>query len=301
MRANEFLVEETDPNAPPPQPGNPEFEKSKNSFVEIITKFSKDYTKELSDMKLMAPVEYKQKIQNRQFMIADFAEKLSQAFIAKGNNFITSRDFNDIGLNKIKFSSGTKTQKQNQATSTTPQTTTTTAQSAQPTASSPSLLGLKPSDPNYASLAAALERQSKKKTAGESIEEAVLNLTKNEVTLTPNEVNSLATRATQVWYKNRQLSTQNPTLYKKLTGQTSNNTSVSISPSYGSSGLTQQNQALGDPAIFGVNPQLQNKDFTQALVNKLDSISNKSDIEKLLQKIKIKAGIVPSSNNTTTT
>jgi len=301
MRASEFLPEVTDPKSVPPKPGDPEFEKSKKSFIEIINKFTKDYTTELNDMKSMAPADYKKLTQNRQAMVSDFQQKLSKTLIARGNNFITDRDFNSIGLNKIKFSSGQKKLKQmpNTAASATAFTNANnqSAQS-QTNATAPSIMGIKPDDPRYASMAAALEKQNKKKATGESIEEAVLNLTKNAVILTPTEIDGLATRATQVWYQNRQLKTQNPTLYAKMTGgggMTSGNSMSSGGVgSYGSGGLSIQNQALSDPDVFGVNPQLGNAAFTQAFVNKLDSLSNKSDIEKLLQKIKQKSGIIPT-------
>ena len=301
MRASEFLPEVTDPKSVPPKPGDPEFEKSKKSFIEIINKFTKDYTTELNDMKSMAPADYKKLTQNRQAMVSDFQQKLSKTLIARGNNFITDRDFNSIGLNKIKFSSGQKKLKQmpNAAASATASTNANnqSAQS-QTNATAPSIMGIKPDDPRYASMAAALEKQNKKKATGESIEEAVLNLSKNAVILTPTEIDGLATRATQVWYQNRQLKTQNPTLYAKMTGgggMTSGNSMSSGGVgSYGSGGLSIQNQALSDPDVFGVNPQLGNAAFTQAFVNKLDSLSNKSDIEKLLQKIKQKSGIIPT-------
>jgi hypothetical protein len=301
MRASEFLPEVTDPKSVPPKPGDPEFEKSKKSFIEIINKFTKDYTTELNDMKSMAPADYKKLTQNRQAMVSDFQQKLSKTLIARGNNFITDRDFNSIGLNKIKFSSGQKKLKQ-MPNAAAPATASTNAnnQSAQSqtNATAPSIMGIKPDDPRYASMAAALEKQNKKKATGESIEEAVLNLSKNAVILTPTEIDGLATRATQVWYQNRQLKTQNPTLYAKMTGgggvSSGNSMSSGGVRSYGSGGLAQQNQALADPDVFGVNPQLGNAAFTQAFVNKLDSLSNKSDIEKLLQKIKQKSGIIPT-------
>jgi len=301
MRASEFLPEVTDPKSVPPKPGDPEFEKSKKSFIEIINKFTKDYTTELNDMKSMAPADYKKLTQNRQAMVSDFQQKLSKTLIARGNNFITDRDFNSIGLNKIKFSSGQKKLKQ-MPNAAAPATASTNAnnQSAQSqtSATAPSIMGIKPDDPRYASMAAALEKQNKKKATGESIEEAVLNLSKNAVILTPTEIDGLATRTTQVWYQNRQLKTQNPTLYAKMTGggEVSSGNSMSSGGvgSYGGGGLTQQNQALADPDVFGVNPQLGNAAFTQAFVNKLDSLSNKSDIEKLLQKIKQKSGIIPT-------
>jgi hypothetical protein len=282
MKAAEFISEVTNPNNPPPSLNDPEFQKSKESFVKIINQFTAQYNKSLNDMKSMAPTEYKQLIQNRQEMISDFQKKLSDTLIAKGNNFITARDFNDIGLNKIKFSSGAKQSKQ--TTTAVPQQTTTPQTSETP----PVLGGLKPGDPNYAALAAALEKQSKKNAPNESIEEAVLNLSKNAVILTPKEIDSLATRSTQVWYKNRQLNTQNPQLYAKLIGK--NNLQ-----STGSSGigLTAQNRALASIA-GGVNPELGNKDFTQAFVNTLNSLYNRSDIDNILLKIKKAVGIFPT-------
>ena len=265
MRAVEFLPEVTRPDAPPPKLGDPEFEKSKQTFLQIIQQAVAEYSKNLNDMKQMAPTEYKQRIQDRNKMVIDFQEILSDTLIAKGNKFITKKDTNDIGLNKIKFSSGSRQPKQ------------AVTQPSQPVADTPQPITvggetIKPSDPRYASMVAALDKQNKKNAAGESVEEAVLNLKNNAIVLTPREIDGLATRATQVWYRNRQLKTKNPQLYAQMTGGETNSGIQSTG--------TSRNGKIISKAV-GINQE--NPEFLQSLVNMLYKPGGATELASKLQ------------------
>jgi len=276
MRAVEILSEITKPDAPPPNPGDPEFEKSKQTFVQIIQQAIAEYSKNLNDMKQMAPTEYKKRIQDRNKMVTDFQEILSNTLIAKGNKFITKKDSNDIGLTKINFSSGSRTQKQ---------AATQPSQTAN-NAPQPITVGgetIKPGDPRYASMSAALDKQTQKNATGESVEEAVLNLKNNAIVLTPREIDGLATRATQVWYRNRQLKAKNPQLWAQMTGGETNSGIQSTG--------TSRNGKIISKAV-GINQE--NPEFLQSLVNILYKPGGSTELAHKLQQ----AGAPkPNSNN----
>lgn len=279
MRADEFLSEVTKPDAPPPKPGDPEFEKSKQSFIKIIQQAVAEYSKNLNDKKTMAPSVYKSLIQDRAAIVQDFQKTILQTLKDKGNQFITDRDMDDVGLNRIKISTGAK--KRQQAANV---TTTAATQTAQQPTSTQTLSGLKPGDTGYAALAAALERQKAKNTkvaTGESIEEARLNLTTNAIVLTPSEIDSLATRATQVWYRNRQLKAKNPKLWAQLSGK---NTDNNLANSSGS------NTRLLATAV-GTNPQ--SPQFAQQLINIISQPTARAKLIKTLHD----AGIDPEIKN----
>jgi len=311
MKAVEFVNEVTDPRNPPKY-NSPEFEKSKQSFIKFINAAVADYNKDLSNLKSFNIKDYNDKIKDTNVISNELQKKITDALVSNSNGFIVDRDverFKQVW--PMKFPSGKTTdfspttvnvpmQKPAPAQKPVPMTRqgvplqdlsdkprvkvkaqgVPVQQKADTAKKEPIELGghkINPDNPLY-------DKIMKGRTP-ESINEALLQFDQKtgQVKVNPRDVERLANIATQRWYANRQLKTQNP----KLWAQIGNNDKVGSTQSTGISRVN--NQILSK--AFDANPQ--NPEFLQSLVNIL---YQPAEIEKLKEKLKLAGAPKPKQN-----
>jgi hypothetical protein len=208
MKVVEIISEATAATDPIPDVNSEEFQASKQSFVKFINQAIVDYSKTLNDMQKSLPQKYKE--MDREEIANGFKDAIWNLFKSKSNGNLTDADKPYLKWDNFIIKSGTRSPQTQatQATSTAnaqPQTQNTTT--AQPqTTPTESLLP-----------------------------EAQFIAKGNTVKLTPKEIDVLATRATQVWYKNRKLKTDNPKLYAQHTGDSGGYSGARTSSSAASS------------------------------------------------------------------
>lgn len=310
MRAVEFIVEITDPRAPPPKPGSPEFEASKQTFIKIINANIDNFNKNLANLKSANPDAYKKQYGDSQAIAAGLYKAVTDALVRRGSGNITSNDlerFKQVWPMKFTgvkqsptFSPTTMSvpfEKPKEPVPTTRQGVplkdlsdkTAEKQQKRPQKPEPIRFGkevINPDNPLYDKIM--------KGRMPESVNEANIQFDQKtgQVKVDPKDISRLADIATQRWYINRDLKTKNPEAFAAMAGKTNSYNDASSS-SIGSS--TRDNEALAQ--IFKALPG--SPQFSEKLAKEISAIAHDPrkahDLEHKFEKF----GLIKSNQKTT--
>jgi hypothetical protein len=280
MRANEILSEVTDPKATPPKPNDPEFQKSKESFVKIINQAVAEYNAQLSNLRKTYADKYKEIISDNDTLVDNIKDAIFSFLINKGNGLILDAD-KDL-LNKT-FNIKLPPKSPNP---TVPPVTPGAPSISSPPPKTPSerefdILDLDNTSNDNTKKPKFKVVNSGKEPKQNSLIEGIFQIDRNtgKITIDPKDIDKLAKLTTFIWYRNRNLKNTNPTVFAKQAGVQSTGRSLTN---------RVNNNALAK--AVGVDPQ--NPEFLQSLVN---AVAKKDNLSNFLEKVRSVAGIKPQT------
>jgi len=280
MRANEILSEVTDPKATPPKPNDPEFQKSKESFVKIINQAVAEYNAQLSNLRKTYADKYKEIISDNDTLVDNIKDAIFSFLINKGNGLILDAD-KDLLSRTFNIKLPPKS-----PNPTVPPTTTGAPSISSPPPKTPSerefdILDLDNTSNDNTKKPKFKVVNSGKEPKQNSLIEGIFQIDRNtgKITIDPKDIDKLAKLTTFIWYRNRNLKNTNPTVFAKQAGVQSTGRSLTN---------RVNNNALAK--AVGVDPQ--NPEFLQSLVN---AVANKDNLINFLEKVRSVAGIKPQT------